>query len=63
MDAYGLFTKGLRWSYRKYGLKGAAAFVLVGLVAYYVVNEKLEDVLEGEADGVDPEEGEGATTA
>lgn len=48
MDAYGLFTKGLKWSYRKYGLKGAAGFVLLGLVAYYVVNEKLEDLLEGE---------------
>lgn len=47
-DAYGLFTKGLKWSYRKYGLKGAAAFVLLGVVAYYLVNEKLEELLEGE---------------
>lgn len=47
-DAYGLFTKGLKWSYRKYGLKGAAAFVLLGLVAYYLVSEKLEDLLDGE---------------
>lgn len=45
-DAFGLFTKGLKWSYRKYGLKGAAVFVLLGLVAYYVINEKLEDLLE-----------------
>lgn len=47
-DAYGLFTKGLKWSYRKYGLKGAVAFVLLGLVAYWVVNEKLEDLLAEE---------------
>ena len=47
-DVYGLFTKGLEWSYRKYGLKGAAAFVLVGLVAYYVVNERLEALLNDE---------------
>lgn len=53
MDAYGLFTEGLRWSYRKYGLKGAAGFVLLGVVAYYLVNEKLEDLLAGEADAVD----------
>ncbi|WP_255196118.1 hypothetical protein [Halorarius litoreus] len=49
-DAYGLFTKGLQWSYREYGLKGAAAFVLLGLVAYYVVNEKLEAVLDADGD-------------
>lgn len=45
-DAMGLFTKGLKWSYREYGIKGAAAFVLVGLVAYYVVTEKLEVALD-----------------
>jgi hypothetical protein len=28
-DAFGLFTNGLKWSYRKYGLKGAAVFVLL----------------------------------
>jgi hypothetical protein len=54
VDAFGLFTKGLKWSYRKYGLKGAAVFVLLGLVAYYLVNERLEEMLEnterGEAD-------------
>lgn len=47
-DAYGLFTKGLRWSYRKYGVKGAAAFVLLGVVAYYVVTERLDDLLEAD---------------
>jgi hypothetical protein len=46
-DAFGLFTKGLKWSYRKYGLKGAAVFVLLGLVAYYLINEKLEELLDG----------------
>lgn len=49
-DVYSLFTKGLKWSYREYGLKGAAAFVLVGLVAYYVVTEKLEAALDAESD-------------
>lgn len=47
-DAYSLATKGLKWSYRKYGLKGAVAFVLLGLVAYYAVNQKLEALLEGD---------------
>lgn len=48
-DAFGLFTKGVKWSYRKYGLKGAAVFVLLGLVAYYLVDQKLESFLEGRA--------------
>lgn len=47
-DVYGLFTKGLKWSYRKYGLKGAAAFVLLGLVVYWVVSERLEELLSEE---------------
>lgn len=47
-DAYALFTKGLQWSYRKYGVKGAAAFVLLGVVAYYVVTERLDDLLEAD---------------
>ncbi|WP_255149817.1 hypothetical protein [Halorarius halobius] len=50
-DAMGLFTKGVKWSYRKYGVKGAAAFVLAGVVAYYVVSEKIDAALEGDTEG------------
>lgn len=43
-EIYRLFGAGLKWSYRKYGTKGAIAFVLAGAVAYYLLNEKLEEL-------------------
>lgn len=43
---FGLFVKGLRWSYRKYGAKGAAAFVVSGLLVYYLIDRELSKVSE-----------------
>lgn len=43
-EIYRLFGAGLKWSYRKYGTKGAIAFVLAGAVAYYLLNEKFEEL-------------------
>lgn len=42
----GLFVQGARWSYRKYGVKGAAAFIAVGMAAYYLVDRELSKVGE-----------------
>lgn len=36
-----LFARGLRWSYRRYGLKGAAAFAVLAVVGYYVAKRRL----------------------
>lgn len=43
-----LFGRGLRWSYREYGLKGVAVFVAVVAVGYYLVDQQFDDVLSGE---------------
>lgn len=43
-EIYRLFGKGLRWSYRKYGTKGAVAFLLVAAASYYVLNRKFEEL-------------------
>lgn len=42
--AFGLFVKGLRWSYRRYGWKGAAAFAAVGALVYYLVDRELSEL-------------------
>lgn len=46
-----LFARGLRWSYRKYGLKGAAAFGLLALAGYYVATRRFERLLGGDEKG------------
>lgn len=43
---FGLFVKGLRWSYRKYGVKGGVAFLAAGLLVYYLVDRELSNVGE-----------------
>lgn len=48
-----LFARGLRWSYRKYGFKGAAAFVLLAVAGYYLAKRRL-DRLFGGGDGAPP---------
>lgn len=45
---YGLFAKGLRWSHRRYGLKGAAAFAASTLLAYYLIERKVAQLAEVE---------------
>jgi hypothetical protein len=47
-DPMRLFGRGLRWSYREYGLKGVAVFVAVVAVGYYMVDQQFDDVLSGE---------------
>lgn len=42
-----LFARGLRWSYRKYGLKGAAAFVVLAVAGYYVAKRRLDRLFGG----------------
>jgi hypothetical protein len=49
MDGPRLFLKGLRWSYRRYGLKGVLGFLLLGLVAYVLYERKLKELVTGEA--------------
>lgn len=39
-----LFGRGLKWSYEKYGLKGAIGFVLLTGLLYYVVSSRLDDL-------------------
>jgi len=43
-----LFASGLRWSYRKYGLKGAAAFALLAVAGYYVAKRRVSRLFGGE---------------
>ena len=52
-ELYELAWAGLRWSYDEYGLKGAAAFLVVGLLAYYVAMERETfDDIDIDADAV-----------
>lgn len=63
-----MFTRGLRWSYREYGLKGTVVFLAVVAVGYYLVDQQF-DVTSGESpleldlsdleSGSDPESGPG----
>ncbi|PSQ52589.1 hypothetical protein BRD20_07075 [Halobacteriales archaeon SW_8_65_20] len=52
-ELHELAWAGLRWSYDEYGVKGAAAFLVVGLLAYYVAMERetFEDI-DVDADAV-----------
>ncbi|PSP38391.1 hypothetical protein BRC71_06915 [Halobacteriales archaeon QH_7_65_31] len=45
-ELYELAWAGLRWSYDEYGLRGAAAFLVVGLLAYYVAMERFRETFE-----------------
>lgn len=45
---YRLFGRGVKWSYKKYGLKGAVAFVAVAGLAYYLVSSRLDDLFTGD---------------
>lgn len=47
-----LFTRGLRWSHRKYGLKGAIGFFLLVGVGYYVLDRQLDQPLEEKVAGL-----------
>lgn len=47
-QVYTLFGRGLKWSYRKYGLKGAVAFVAVAGLAYYLVKRRLDGMFADE---------------
>mgnify|MGYP007023708236 CR=1 FL=1 len=42
-EVYALAWAGLKWSYDEYGAKGAAAFLVVGLLAYYLVMERFRE--------------------
>lgn len=42
-----LFARGLRWSYRKYGLKGAAAFALLAVAGYYLAKRRVDRLFDG----------------
>ncbi|MFB6191731.1 MAG: hypothetical protein ABEI11_00235 [Haloarculaceae archaeon] len=53
-----LFARGLRWSYRKYGLKGAAAFAVLAVAGYYVAKRRLNRLF-GDGEGTSSH-GEGA---
>lgn len=44
--AFGLFVKGLRWSYREYGAKGVVAFAVAALVVYYVLDREVAGLFE-----------------
>lgn len=48
-EGYGLFAAGLKWSYRKYGTRGAVAFLLAGAVAYYLLDRKFEELFGRDA--------------
>lgn len=55
-DAPRLFLKGLRWSYRRYGVTGALGFLLLGAIAYVTFERKIRPMLEGrddESEGTD----------
>lgn len=43
---FGLFVKGLRLSYRRYGWKGAVAFAAVSALVYYLVDRELSELFE-----------------
>ena len=47
-QVYSLLGRGLKWSYRKYGLKGAVGFIAVVGVAYYLVSDRLDGLLDDE---------------
>lgn len=42
-DVYRLFNRGLRWSYREYGLKGVVAFLVGAAAIYYLVDQAMDD--------------------
>lgn len=46
-DAPRLFLKGLRWSYRRYGAKGAVGYLLLGVLAYALFKRKIRPKLDG----------------
>ncbi|RNJ26431.1 hypothetical protein [Halosegnis longus] len=45
-EVYALAWAGLKWSYDEYGVKGAAAFLVAGLLAYYLVMERFRETFE-----------------
>jgi hypothetical protein len=47
-----LFTRGLRWSHRRYGLKGAIGFFLLIGIGYYVLDRNLDEPLEEKVTGL-----------
>jgi hypothetical protein len=55
LDAPRLFLKGLRWSYRRYGVKGALGFLLLGVLAYVLFERTVRPMIEGqdESNGTD----------
>lgn len=53
LDAPRLFLKGLRWSYRRYGVKGALGFLLLGALAYVVFERTLRPNGRDESSGTD----------
>lgn len=46
-DAFGLFRKGVTWSYRRYGPKGAVAFAVIAVVGYLVVRRAISNRVVG----------------
>lgn len=56
LDVPRLFLKGMRWSYRRYGVKGALGYLLLGVLAYVLFERKIRPMLEGrddESEGTD----------
>lgn len=49
-----LFARGLKWSYRKYGTKGALAFALLAVAGYYVATRRVNELFGGSSDEVSP---------
>lgn len=47
---YSLLGRGLKWSYERYGIKGAVGFLAVVSVAYYLASDRLDRVF-----GVEPD--------
>lgn len=60
LDAPRLFLKGLRWSYRRYGTKGALGYLLLGVVGYWLFVRKVKPALEGRDEGGADERDAGA---
>lgn len=47
-QAYSLLGRGLQWSYRKYGLKGAVGFLTVVGLGYYLLSDRIDRLVGGD---------------
>jgi hypothetical protein len=49
-QVYSLLGRGLTWSYRRYGLKGAVGFLAIVGVAYYLASDRIDRLLDEGSD-------------